>query len=115
MAAKSGGGSSSGFRGIRPGAGDIGPHNFKEHFDRDIIDYVREDVRLSTLQRKLVRENNTLVSHALACQVSTNIHSLICEIFFPFERKIPIPISSITLNLLATSHCISNIYWQMFV
>ena len=71
MAAKSGGGPSSGFRGIRPGAGDIGPHNFKEHFDRDIIDYVREDVRLSTLQRKLVRENNTLVSHALACQVRT--------------------------------------------
>ena len=70
MAAKSGGGPSSGLRGIRPGASEIGPHNFKDHFDRDIIDYVREDVRLSTLQRKLVRENNTLVSHALACQVS---------------------------------------------
>ena len=48
---------------------DIGPHNFKDHFDSDILDYVTEDVRLSTLQRKLVRENNTLVSHALACQV----------------------------------------------
>ena len=92
MAAKSGGGPSSGFRGIRPGAGDIGPHNFKEHFDRDIIDYVREDVRLSTLQRKLVRENNTLVSHALACQVSINVHekfSLVCDAkyFFPMNEK----------------------------
>ena len=48
---------------------DVGTHNFKEHFDADILEYVREDVRLSTLQRKLVRENNTLVSHALACQV----------------------------------------------
>ena len=48
---------------------DIGPHNFKDHFDSDILEYVCEDVRLSTLQRKLVRENNTLVSHALACQV----------------------------------------------
>ena len=47
----------------------IGPHNFKDHFDSDILDYVCEDVRLSTLQRKLVRESNTLVAHALACQV----------------------------------------------
>ena len=48
---------------------EIGPHNFKDHFDADILEYVCEDVRLSTLQRKLVRENNSLVSHALACQV----------------------------------------------
>ena len=48
---------------------DIGPNNFKDHFDADILEYVTEDIRLSTLQRKLVRENNTLVSHALACQV----------------------------------------------
>ena len=54
---------------IRGKSGEVGPHNFKEHFDADIVEYVREDVRLSTLQRKLVRENNTLVSHALACQV----------------------------------------------
>ena len=61
------GSTSKSFRG--KSAGDIGPHNFKDHFDADILEYVREDVRLSTLQRKLVRENNTLVSHALACQV----------------------------------------------
>ena len=48
---------------------DIGPRNFKDHFDADIIEYVTEDVRMSTLQRKLVRENNSSVSHALACQV----------------------------------------------
>ena len=48
---------------------DVGPYNFKEHFDSDILEYVCEDTRLSTLQRKLVRENNTLISHALACQV----------------------------------------------
>lgn len=51
---------------------DIGAHNFKERFDADILEYVNEDLRLSTLQRKLVRENNSLVSHALACQVHLN-------------------------------------------
>lgn len=50
-------------------ASPVGPHNFKDHFDADILEYVCEDVRLSTLQRKLVRENNTLVAHALSCQV----------------------------------------------
>ena len=54
---------------------DIGPHNFKDHFDADILEYVTEDIRLSTLQRKLVRENNTLVSHALACQVRNPLYS----------------------------------------
>ena len=51
---------------------DVGPYNFREHFDSDILEYVCEDTRLSTLQRKLVRENNTLISHALACQVNSN-------------------------------------------
>ena len=59
----------SGSNSIRGKSGEVGPHNFKDHFDVDIVEYVWEDVRLSTLQRKLVRENNTLVSHALACQV----------------------------------------------
>ena len=63
------GNASSTSNSIRGKSGEVGPHNFKEHFDADIVEYVREDVRLSTLQRKLVRENNTLVSHALACQV----------------------------------------------
>ncbi len=52
---------------------EIGPHNFKDHFDPEILGYVNEDIRLSTLQRRLVRENNMLISHALACQVSINI------------------------------------------
>ncbi len=37
------------------------------------MDYVLEDVRLSTLQRKLIRETNTSVSHALALQISESI------------------------------------------
>ena len=53
----------------RGGNVEIGPHNFKDHFDADVLEYVCEDIRLSTLQRKLVRENNSLVGHALACQV----------------------------------------------
>ena len=56
-------------RGGRKSHQDVGPYNFKEHFDSDILEYVCEDTRLSTLQRKLVRENNSLISHALACQV----------------------------------------------
>lgn len=55
---------------------DIGAHNFKERFDADILEYVSEDLRLSTLQRKLVRENNSLVSHALACQVNFKIQDI---------------------------------------
>ena len=48
---------------------EIDADNFREHFDKETIEYVGEDTRLSTLQRKLVRENNPQVSHALACQV----------------------------------------------
>ena len=61
--------------GFKKSPADIGPHNFKDHFDSDILDWVCEDVRLSTLQRKLVRESNTLVAHALACQVKFKIVS----------------------------------------
>jgi hypothetical protein len=53
-----------------PNSAEVGPHNFKDHFDKETLEYVREDVRMSTLQRKLIRESNPLVSHALACQVS---------------------------------------------
>ena len=67
---------------IRGKSGEVGPHNFKEHFDADIVEYVREDVRLSTLQRKLVRENNTLVSHALACQVKKKSIFLAAILFY---------------------------------
>ena len=65
-------------RGGRKSNQDVGPYNFKEHFDSDILEYVCEDTRLSTLQRKLVRENNTLISHALACQVNS-----LFQVFFP--------------------------------
>ncbi len=58
----------------------IGPGNFKEHFDRDTIEYVSEDLRLSTLQRKLVRESNGQVAHALACQVKYFLQESLIEI-----------------------------------
>ena len=80
------GNASSTSNSIRGKSGEVGPHNFKEHFDADIVEYVREDVRLSTLQRKLVRENNTLVSHALACQVKKKFHDLFIFYFVHYHE-----------------------------
>ena len=39
-------------------------------FDRETMAYVLEDVRLSTLQRKLVRESGSVKQMALAVQVT---------------------------------------------
>ena len=80
------GNASSTSNSIRGKSGEVGPHNFKEHFDADIVEYVREDVRLSTLQRKLVRENNTLVSHALACQVKFFFQDLFIFYFVHYHE-----------------------------
>ena len=45
-------------------------------FDRDTMAYVLEDTRLSTLQRKLVREGGSIKQLALAVQVSNQYNSL---------------------------------------
>ena len=52
---------------------NIDSRNFKEHFDRDTLWYVTEDVRLSTLQKKLAKETNANTALALACQISESI------------------------------------------
>ncbi len=45
----------------------------RESFDKETLSYVLEDVRLSTLQRKLIRESSPTVSIALAYQISESI------------------------------------------
>lgn len=54
----------------------VNVHNFKAHFDPETLSYVTEDTRLSTLQRKLVREANVNVALCLAFQIRQCILSL---------------------------------------
>ncbi len=50
-----------------------GSSRLRDNFDKDTVAYVLEDSRLSTLQRRLIREPNTNVSLALAVQISESI------------------------------------------
>ena len=52
---------------------DVDCHNFRAFFDPDVVSYVTEDVRLSTLQKKLVKEPNATTALALAFQISASI------------------------------------------
>eukprot|EP00094_Tigriopus_californicus_P005418 TCALIF_05224-PA protein Name:"Similar to Smg1 Serine/threonine-protein kinase SMG1 (Mus musculus)" AED:0.14 eAED:0.15 QI:0/0.66/0.5/1/0/0/4/861/3250 len=54
----------------------VNVRNFKAHFDPETLNYVTEDTRLSTLQRKLVRETNVNVALCLAFQIRQCILSL---------------------------------------
>ena len=40
------------------GGSEIDFHNWQRHFDPDVVAFVMEDTRLSTLQRRLVKEPN---------------------------------------------------------
>ncbi len=65
------GGGGGGFLNGAAGVSDLNPARSPrlDPFDQDTISYVLEDVRLSTLQRKLLRESSPTVSMALAVQV----------------------------------------------
>ena len=52
---------------------DITCHNWRSFFDPDVVAYVAEDVRLSTLQKKLQKEPNATTALALAFQISASI------------------------------------------
>ena len=52
---------------------DITCHNWRSFFDPDVVAYVTEDVRLSTLQKKLQKEPNATTALALAFQISASI------------------------------------------
>jgi PI-3-kinase-related kinase SMG-1 len=52
---------------------DVDYRNWKLHFEPDVVSYVSEDTRLSTLQKKLVREPNATTSLAIAFQISDAI------------------------------------------
>ncbi len=52
---------------------EVGPHNWRDHFDPDVVAYVLEDTRLSTLQRRLVKEPNATTALALAYQISASV------------------------------------------
>ena len=60
-------------KGFKGGGGRLDVENFKSHFDSATLDYVNEDLRLSTLQRKLLRETHAKTALALAFQISAMI------------------------------------------
>ena len=52
---------------------DITCHNWRAFFDPDVVSYVTEDIRLSTLQKRLVKEPNATTALALAFQISASV------------------------------------------
>jgi len=59
-------------------------------FDQDVINFVLEDVRLSTLQKKLAKETNSVKQMALALQVSyfLPLRSSDCKISYPIHSLV---------------------------
>jgi len=58
---------------LRPELRGPPPPNFKASLDKETLEFVTEDVRLSTLQKKLSRAQNPNVALALARQISEAI------------------------------------------